>query len=212
MSSPRDRETEELLDELESTLEALRDEIDGRDRRRRRPPTPLELLRFAERRAIPTLVATLEAAVEALELVREVLSIVDPERPGRRARLDEADDRRGLAGRSAAAGAERVLADLRRALTAEGLPDDEAARDLVSEARELSGEVEARIREARERSGAARSPSGGGGVRIDVTADGTREQEGREREGGGATDAGVDVDAELESLRNEVRGDQDETR
>ncbi|MFB6305271.1 MAG: hypothetical protein ABEH47_08895 [Haloferacaceae archaeon] len=211
MTDSPDRETEELLDELETTLEALREEVDGRNRRRRGPPTPLELLRLTERHAIPTLVATLEATVAALELVREVIRLVDPERSS--GRVDEAGDRLGRAGDSAVVGAERVLADLRRALDAADLPDDEAARPLVAEARELSAEVEARLREARDEPGARGASGDDGGVRIDVTEDekrGEAEEESGDEEG--AADAGVDVDAELESIRDEVRDDQDETR
>lgn len=223
MSSQRDRETAELLDELQSTLEALREEVDGRDGRRRRgPPTPAELLRFTERHTIPTLVASLEATVEALELVRELLRLIDPERSAGRARTDEAGDRLGRAGETAVAGAERVLVDLRRALAAEDVPDDGAARDLVTEARDLSEEVESRLREAREGSDTRRRSSGGdgeSGVRIDVAAEDSETEESEaagdedgETESERTEEGGVDVDAELESIRDEVRSDQDETR
>lgn len=227
MSDRSDRETAELLDELEATLDALREEVDGRGGRRRGPPTPADLLRFTERHTIPTLVATLEATIEALELVRELLRLADPERSDGRARADEAGDRLGRAGESAAAGAERVLGDLRRALAAEELPADSPARDLVAEARDLSAEVEARLREARE-DAARRASDDGGVVRIDVTAEGEGSEgdgneegegnvgsegdEGAEEESEEGAGAEVDVDAELESIRDEVRGDQDETR
>lgn len=218
MSSSSDRETAELLDELESTLAALRDEVgDDNRRRRRRPPTPVELLRVTERHTIPTLVATLEATVQALELVRELLRLVDPERS--RDRGDAAGDRLGEVGESAAAGAERVLVDLRRALAAEELPDDEATRTLVSDARALAEEVETRLREARREAGRSdgrrasddrRASGDRGGVSIDVTPEGEHAED--EAEGTGESETMLDVDAELESIRDEVRDDQDATR
>lgn len=203
MSGRDDREIRELLAELETTLDALRADVDdgGRDRRRG-PATPRDLLRVTEEHTIPTLVAALEAAVEALELLRALLRLADPERSasgrpgGPRAVARASDPARSVA--------ERALSDLREALSESDLPDDPRARSLVAEARDLTAEVEARLREAEggpggTASGAAPATSDGA-VRIEVNADGADEDP--------PDDPGVDVDAELASIRREVRDDE----
>lgn len=223
MSDRRDRETERLVEELTATLEALRADLDE-GRRRRRPPTPAELLRFTREYTIPTVVATLEATIAALELLEEVLRVVDAGRDARD-RVEGASESLGVerAGESAVAGAERALSDLQRALADADLPEDPASRALITDARELSEEIRTRLHESREatsadaggstRTGTSDAASGGPerGVRIevsddrpDVTGTDSDDEDGR-REDDAA--AGVDVDAELTSIREEVRGD-----
>lgn len=217
MSGRDDRDTRELLDELETTLDALREDLAGRESGRGRPPTPRELLRVTEEYTIPTVIATLEAAIAALELVRAVLRIADPDRSLTDRSDRPATDPVGRAGETAVAGAERALSELREALSAADPPDDPAARGLVADARELSAEVEARLREAREgREPRDRSASddSGRGVRIEVDDGQAGETTGDGKDTGDETDgdgAGVDVDAELESIRREVRDAPDES-
>ncbi len=68
--------------DLAASLEALRDDVAPRPRRGPfglpRPPRPVELLRFADDHAIPTVIALLEANVRALELLRAALRLADP--------------------------------------------------------------------------------------------------------------------------------------
>ncbi|MFB6123894.1 MAG: hypothetical protein ABEJ78_10610 [Haloferacaceae archaeon] len=178
------------LDELERTLEALREQVDGdgdrwrddRRRRRPRPPSPLELLRFTETHTIPTLVSTLEATIRTLELVGGLLRLVDP--------AASEDGRRPVPpGTRATVG--RALSDLRSALDGTTLPDDPAARDLVADARELAADVEARLDDSR-------------------TGDSPRDERVDVRDGGDADDSpDVDVESELDSIRDELRDDEE---
>ena len=221
-----------------------RGDSDGRDRRARgtpRPPSVGDLLGFTTDYTIPTVVAVLEATIEALELLRGVLKLAAPgERPKRRAR---GRDRRRGAGESmlsealtggvtsatdrAATDAADALVRLRETLAAADLPADGESGDLVADARDLSTELERRVRESRDavdrerdrnrdrtdRRGDSRD---GGPVSIDVGApDGTIDDESAESESTDDDDAPeVDVDAELESIkrrigeRNRDRGDE----
>jgi hypothetical protein len=180
------------LDELERTLSELRAELDEtpsrRDtqrRRRPRPPTPLELLRLTESHTLPTLVATLEATIEALELFRALLRVVDP----------AARDRPTAVPSGARTAVGRALSELQSTLDGADVPDDPAARDLVTEARDLAADVESRLEASRR--GTA-DPSSGAGVAIDVD-DEADAATGDDR----ATD--VDVESELDSIRDDIR-------
>lgn len=225
-----------LLADLSTTLEELQATVEDADRdrgRRRRarrddrsddrrgpprPPRPRTALRYAEREAIPTLIAFLEANVRALESLRALIRLVDG--------AEELDDR--AAGRDPDPGTvqrvgertvnrlDRVLADFQDAV--EGDSPNPEARELLAEARALGEEIDARVREA---SGTGR-PDGSGAVRIGVADAGgsAGPEDGAERgdeaetdatEGGDETGAdAVDVDAELDSLRRRVRGDERE--
>lgn len=201
-----------------------RSDADGRDRPLPRPPSLGEMLRFTEEYTIPTVISMLEATVRSLELLRSALRLVDPQRSA----FDDGDRRRSTTdrlaattmGREALSGVDRAIDDLRDALS--GLPEEEESRSIVTDARDLMGEIEARIDEAerererskygyreREESGREhgnrrdRDRAGGNGRgrreesrTIDVTDEDDEEESPR-----------VDVDAELASIRKEVRGD-----
>ncbi|QLG26668.1 hypothetical protein HUG10_03535 [Halorarum halophilum] len=231
--SPRDdEELETLLSELESTLSELRSELDdGRGRRRRRgpprPPSVGDLLRFTNDYTIPTVIATLQATIEALELFRRFLELTaGTDRDGGRV---SARDRSRLspilsgAGERAASDASDALSQLRTALAEADLPEDEESRDVIEEARSLSEQIEERIAASRETVARERDrersedASADGAVTIDVTdgeeqdstADGNGEGEDSE---GGDEKAGnavvenpeVDVEAELESIKRQL--------
>ena len=135
------------LDELEATLTDLRGELTDSQRGPPRPPRLGELLRFTEQYTIPTLIALLEATIKSLELLQRTLRLADPTRAAReeseaaRGRLDEVGTEAGqqLAG---------ALAELRTALSETDLPENPESRDLIADARELTGEIEGRLREA----------------------------------------------------------------
>jgi hypothetical protein len=216
--SPRDAATrdgesmDELVTELERTLRELRTEVEtegsvppvpGRrpDRSLPRPPTPRELLRFTETYTIPTVVALLEAAIRALELLAGAIRLLDgrdPRSPERRGAaggsvLAEASaaagERAAETGREALARVDDALAELQR--TYEGEPTDPAASRLLADARELRDEIDERLAATERRDGRER-------------ADG--------RDGGTDDRPSVDVDAELESLRQQAgRGSGNET-
>jgi len=221
---PRDRdELEDQLDELEETLTDLRSEL--RSERRRGPPKPpslSELLRFTEEYTIPTLIALLEATIQSLKLLRRTLRLADPNRAVReeseaaRSRLDRVGTEAGnqLAG---------ALSELRTALSEADLPDNPESRRLIDDARDLTGEIEGRLRDAeqsvrdnrdRERRAGRDEPRDNGstrdrGVMIDVTDAGDGGQ-GDADEGDAEADAGdseapeVDVESELESIKDEL--------
>jgi hypothetical protein len=208
-----------LVTELEETLRELRTEVDGNGRRGPpgrgrsrsrtgesalpRPPSPRDLLRFTETYTIPTVVAFLEAAIRGLELLAGAIRLLDgrdPRSPDRRDRdggailadvSTAAGERAAASGREALARVDDALAELQR--TYEGEPEDPTARRLLADARELRGEIDERL--------AARDPT-----------DGTsRDERAPERDRGPT----VDVDAELESLkqragRDDERGDPDD--
>lgn len=200
----RDDETlGELVAELQRTLHELRTEVDNAPRRpgRRgdrslpRPPTPSELLRFTETYTIPTVVALLEAAVRALELLAGAIRLLDgrdPRSPERRdaggsalaAASTAAGERAAETGREALARVDDALAELQRAY--EGQPRDPGASRLLADARDLRDEIDDRLAAA-ERSG---------------TNGRVAEEDHRPT---------VDVDAELESLRRQAgRGEPDD--
>ncbi|WP_256422790.1 DUF7547 family protein [Halobellus rarus] len=189
-TADRDDDLRDLVDELEATLTDLRGELrrneggdDGRpeptrDRggrqygsarrsvpERPRPPSLSELFRFTEQYTLPTLIATLEAAIQSLELLRGVLRLADPERSAfdQEARTSRSAATRmtdGVAGvgrdavtgvgRGAVTGVERALSELQTALSESDLPEDEPASDLLEDARRLSEEVSERLSEASE--------------------------------------------------------------
>jgi len=196
MSSRDDEDLAVLLADLERTLTDLRSAIDDDVRsgrgRRRRPPTPGEILRFTEEYTLPTIIALLEATVRSLELLRAVLRLAGP-RP--------TDDtlRERLSGRSGpeTAALRDALAELRDALTGADLPEESAARSVLTDARELTEEIDDRLEAA--------------------TADRRREPEGREPDTRGVAidveeaDDGVDVDAELASIKESMEEDEDES-
>lgn len=166
------RDPDDVAAELAETLRALQRELEPRRRppRRFRPPTPREVLRFADEFAIPALVAGLEATVRALELLQGVIRLVDgrPVDPDRR--RDEVAD----AGRAALDRLDDLLSDLGDAL--EGEAADPEARRLLAEARELRTELDT----------ALDAPPGDG--------------PGRE--------VPVDVEGELQSLKDQVDDDE----
>jgi hypothetical protein len=223
-TDPPDRaELAAQLDELEETLTELRGELPSEDRRDLpQPPRLSELLRFTEQYTIPTLIAILEATIKSLELLQRTLRLADPTRAAReeseaaRGRLNEVG---GEAGQQLAG----ALAELRTALSETDLPENAESRDLITDARDLTGEIEKRLREAEgtvseqwdqeraERRGQRDDPTAGkndpaanNGVMIDVSDD-SEQPAGDSDDADNADNAPtVDVDAELESIKDEL--------
>ncbi|MFC7204110.1 hypothetical protein ACFQJC_11345 [Haloferax namakaokahaiae] len=232
----RDDELLDLLEDLGETLEELgtelREERAGdRDTLGQfqppRPPTFGEVMRFTESYTIPTVIAVLEATIASLELLRKLMRLSDPDRAFEDDRFSS-DPRLREAPRAAVSGVERALNELRTALSEADLPSNPEARDILDRARTLTDELDARIDEAqrdrtdRERrwrddetrfesrwrrdDTRGRSRERSTPVRIDVTD---------ENDDDDAADSPdepteIDVDAELESIKREVNGDEDE--
>jgi len=216
----RDDELAETLDELTETIAELRAELETvRERRRQRlrPPTPGELLQLADEVAIPTLVAVLEANLRALEAFQRGIQLVRTDREVRDRSDAVADATRSRAEelrRTTLDGLDTALVELQRAVGEGALPRDRRARELIEEARELREEVDDRLRDA-----------GSEAVEIDV-ADGRRDEEtaGSDDAAGDGEDAAgdvtagddaadepsVDVDAELDTLRDRYAPEDDD--
>ncbi|WP_323676765.1 hypothetical protein [Halorubellus sp. PRR65] len=208
-------------EELSTVLQELRDEL-RRDPPRGpfglpRPPSPSEVVRFADEVAIPGTIAVLEVNIKLLETVQRAIRIVDT---GNRAR-ERADDARDRASGSAERLAdvsdktlrrlEGSLSDLQSALDDGDLPDEGAAGELLSEARGLRDDVQSRLREARERDHTLDDFEERANRADDARrADAAREDDPGERSESAATqrsgtgDGGVkvDVDAEIETLKD----------
>ncbi|MFW5911118.1 MAG: DUF7547 family protein [Halolamina sp.] len=221
MTDRRDPEAEELRDllaELESTLVELRGELDAADERPRiprglpgggrpapRPPRLREVLRFTEEYTIPTLISILEANIRLLRFGGAALRALDPQRSTVPTSDDGAVMRAIDAGRGLSTDRlQRGLEDLNDALAGTETPDPEA-RALLSNAEELSAEIQERLRSAGE------TVDGHGGDVADtdetVHVDVAEASDAAEVEDAGSESPSPDVDAELDSIRQEVRGD-----
>jgi hypothetical protein len=235
-SRDTDAELARMLSELETTLSALRGTLTDAERspmdrpdserrrdagRRERPPVPRpprmrELLRFTEQQTIPTLIAILEANIRLLRFAGAALRAVDPNRSAVETGQDSAVSRAlDAGGRLSTNRLSSGLDELQEALSGTEATNPEA-RQLLEEAERLSEEVRTRLRETEgsgqlvDRGGdlGATEPAPGeasGQVHIEVE-DATAIDE-EETPANADTDSGVDVDAELDSIRKEVRGE-----
>lgn len=228
---PDPEELRELLADLESTLVDLRGELDddrrdgpriprglpGGGRPAPRPPRLREVLRFTEEYTIPTLISILEANIRLLQLGGAALRAIDPDRSA----VPGSPDGEGAVSRAIDAGrglsADRLatsLDELNDAVAGTDAPDPEA-RELLSEAEALSTEIQERLRAASDRvETRSERVTADDAVRLDV-ADGSVDDEDAADESptseGGTTAESTDspapdVDAELDSIREEVRG------
>jgi hypothetical protein len=196
MSRRDDEELAVLLADLERTLSDLRSAIDEDVRgegRRRRPPTPGEIVRFTEEYTIPTVIALLEATVQSLELLRAVLRLVGPG-----STADEVRDRLATRRGPETEAFRDALADLRDALTGADLPEDSAARSILVDAQELTAEIDSRLDEAADRgrgeTGKRRDRDPESEPRRGVTIDVEEED-------------AVDVESELSSIKESMSED-----
>ena len=192
-----------LADDLSTTLDDLRNELEGERGPRRgplglpRPPTPGELVRFTDEYTIPTLIALLEANIRLLEALQGAIRL---------ARTGQAAGERGREmralteelGRDGLDRLDDVLVDLQDAL--DGRPENPEARTLLDDARALRHEIDDRLAET------------GNGRRPDATRSHDTTDDERDNVEPGATDdpdegVAIDVDSELDSIRDEVDGD-----
>jgi hypothetical protein len=176
-----DDDLEARVSELEDALRELRREVERPPRGPLglpRPPTPGELARAADEHAIPAAIASLEATIHALELLRLGLRTGSPGRDrtsGKTSRGETAE----RVGRAALDRLDRALDDAVDAL--EGRPTDPESRELLDEARRLREEIAERVEDAAE----------GNANRKDETPSETEDS------------PQVDVDAELQSIKDQ---------
>lgn len=211
MSDDGARDLAAVADDLAETLRELEAELDSPPEPPRgplglpRPPTPREALRFADEVAIPATIAVLEANVTLLEALQRAIRLADAEREVRE-RSTRAGADAVSASRAGLKRLERALTDLQAAVEEGDLPSDEAARDLLQDARRLRDEVEDRLGEARQEVDEARRrerADASGGVEVTVTDPTDAEAD--------ADGVDVDVEGELESLKDRYgRADEDD--
>ena len=205
-----DDDLAEAIRDLTRTIDDLAEELEPRRRRPPlRPPTPREVLAFTDEVAIPALLTALRSSVRTLEAFQRGLEVVRTEREVRDRASETAvrgGDRAKELRRTTLSQLDSVLAELQRAASEGTLPADEQARDLLGEARTLRDEVDERLREATSDADSRASDSSGP-VRIDVQ-DGTPDEPTVDP-GEDEPDSSIDVDAELETLKDQYGTDED---
>lgn len=139
-----------------------------------RPPTPRQLARFTSEVTIPAIVLVLETNVRALKLVQRALRIADGRETSSQRTGSGTRERAVALGQATLTRLDETLADLQDAL--EGRPPDDEARQLLDRVRDLEADIEAQL-EATD---------------VETPA---------ETDGDGV---GIDVDAELQSLKDDV--------
>ncbi|MFC7236306.1 DUF7547 family protein [Halosegnis marinus] len=181
-----------LVAELSETLDRLERRADAD------PPRRRAFLRFTEQYAIPTTVAMLEANIRVLEAVAGAIRVAEGrESEGRTARGRE----------TALATLDRALSDVSDAVR--GTPTDPEARELLGEARALRDEIRDRVDESRGGTATrsvSRAADADAGTTIPVSAEG----ESPSPVADPADEPSVDVDAELDTIKREVHGDDGE--
>jgi hypothetical protein len=251
-----DDELARIAAELNRELRRLRSELEREGRRDPptgplglpRPPSPGELLEFADEVAIPALIAILEANIKLLEGLQAVLRLADGERELRERGRETGRSvgrRATEAGDFALESLTDALYDLQRAIENDALPEETEGGDVLDDIRDLRTEIDDRIRDAgrpydtsrdrpdptrRREDRPRRGRDGGDGhgdrngtipVRDRRNGDGRPDEETGPADDSGSspdTDAegdrpddevGVDVEAELDSLRERYRGEED---
>ncbi|MFP4626722.1 MAG: hypothetical protein ACLFNI_09055 [Natronomonas sp.] len=201
-----DEEDDELAaaaEELAATLDELSGELRGAPRGPLglpRPPTPTEVLRFAEGYAIPTIVAILEANIRVLDMLARVLRVAD-------GRPLDGSGRDGIerASRTTLQKLDGALSDLQTAIEG-GEPSNPDVARLLDEARSLREEIDDRLPEA------TAEPSTMDGTK-DRSTHGSASDEDTDGEAAVASDEDdgikIDVDAELESIKQNVSDSPD---
>lgn len=192
--SDRDDDLAATAADLEETMRGLR-----RDLRRQaprgplglpRPPSPREVLRFADEAAIPALIAILEANIRILEAVQAAIELADTS--GRaRAEGRRGHERAVELGEETLAQFDEALSEFQRILEEGSLPENTRAREILEDARALRAELRERVEDAEESTAASSGPTSDASTPEDTSVD-------------------VDVDAELESIKQQVDDDDEE--
>jgi small-conductance mechanosensitive channel len=164
-----------LLAELVRTLQDLQREVEPRtEQGRPRPPTPKELIRFTSDVTIPAAILVLKTNIEALKLLRRALRLAEG-RPPTETRSGGVQERATQLSRATLARLDDALSDLQGAV--EGQPPDAEARELLTEARQLRESLTEQLAESQ-------------ATNSDDDAE--------------VTEVPVDVDAELQSIKDDI--------
>lgn len=185
-SSPDDSDVGPLIADLVRTLRQLEAEFEPRtESGLPRPPSPRELMRFTSDVGIPAAILLLRTNIEALKLLQRALRLADGRTPTTGTGGTEVRQRAEQLSKTTLSRLDGALADLQNAV--EGRPEDEDARELLDEARDLRKDVEQKL-----------------GERTDGDAPALEENgESGPQESMGDESVPVDVDAELRSIKDE---------
>ena len=187
-SSSGDSDIGPLVADLVRTLQELESEFEPRtESGLPRPPSPRELIRFTSDVGIPGVILLLRTNIEALKLLQRALRLADGRAPTAGSGGTEVRARAEKLSKATLSRLDGALADLQGAV--EGRPEDEDARELLREARDLRDDVERKLSE--------RTANGETPAVEDGDADDVEEVD----------SVPVDVDAELRSIKDEIDGD-----
>lgn len=170
-----------LAADLARSLRDLQRELDSGPRRPR-PPTPREILRFTDEVAIPGIILILETNIRALRLLQRAIRLGDDRET--QGTVDHAVRERAVSvSQATLSRLDDVLADVQDAI--EGRPQDDEARQVLDEARTLRKEIDEQL-----------ADSAGAADRVTV-------------EDTSANGVPVDVDAELQSIKDDLDDSDD---
>jgi len=194
--SSSDDDLATLVGDLVTTLQRLEDEFEPRtDSGRPRPPTPRELMRLTSDVAIPATILLLRTNIEALKLLQRALRMADGRPPTTGSGGGQVRQRAEELSATTLSKLDGALADLQDAV--EGKPTDDEARELLAEARDLRADIEDRL---------AERTNGDAPPADERTASGDGDDEALEE----GDDVPVDVDAELQSLKDDMDAGDDQ--
>ena len=216
--------SEERVAELEERIEELSEELRSPPEGPfglPRPPTPGELLAFVDDHAIPTTIAILEANVRALQALRGAIRLLRRTEERDLPETERLRDRTDSVAREAVTELDRAVSDLGDAVEGNGLPDDGEARSVLQEIRSVRDEVADALTSenaTNDPAGGEEAPSTGGDPDGNGGSDGEDPNRGGDDgdENGGGDDGTensegggveIDVENELESIKDEMRGE-----
>ncbi len=181
MSDRGEPDITRLIRDLVRELQRLQRELEPN--RRRRMPTGHELSRFTSEVAIPGIILILETNIRALQLLRRTIRLAEGRDPrGANETASPAVRRRAEElGQTALVRLDSTLAEVQSSLEEQSASDE--AEQLLTEARELQAKIQQRL-----------EPDG-----SDTTETGVDPTE--------SDPVGIDVDAELESLKDNLEDD-----
>lgn len=199
-----DDELAAAAEELADTLEELSRELRGSRRGALglpRLPSPSAVFTFTESYAIPTLIAILEANIRVLELLAEAIRVADgrPLDGGGRAEIERVS-------RSTLRKLDGALSDLQTAIEG-GEPSNPDVSRLLEDARSLREEIDRRLATASEDGSRPETPADRSLEEFEADENGRDESTttaGSEPE---AVD--IDVESELESIKEDVSASED---
>ena len=221
---PPEEDIDEVAAELSDAMRELRDDLQQEapsgPAGLPRPPSPREVLRFADEVAIPAAIAILEANIKILEAIQRGIRLADRERQVRE-RTEDARSRAADVSETTVNRLDTALSDLQRVVEEGSLPNNEAARDVLDEARSLRDRLDDQVQSATDTADSAREaerridieseqPTEDDESDVDRNADSDTEDDGSTRDesdDSGATH--IDVDSELESIKRQY-GDEPE--